>query len=151
MSNHYFQLLRERFPESILEGKVHSPKRVYLTVKKESLVEVAKFVFRVMDARFSTASAVDCLDRIEILYHFSLDSQDVFISLRVVIPRERPAVPSLSGVIKGAAWIEREMHELFGVNFEGHPRLNRLLLPEDWPENVYPLRKDNQDKDIGKG
>ncbi|HOJ39858.1 MAG TPA: NADH-quinone oxidoreductase subunit C, partial [bacterium] len=81
-------------------------------------------------------------NQFEILYHFSFDKEDVMVSLRVRLTRDNPEAPSLSGLIKGAAWIEREMHELFGINFVGHPGLKRLLLPEDWPEKVYPLRKE---------
>jgi Ni,Fe-hydrogenase III component G len=44
-------------------------------------------------------------------------------------------------MIKGAEFIEREMHDLLGIDFPGHPNLVRLILPEDWPDGVYPLRR----------
>jgi len=50
-------------------------------------------------------------------------------------------MPTATAFTDGALWIEREMHELLGVNFPGHPNLKKLLLPDDWPDGVYPLRK----------
>jgi NADH-quinone oxidoreductase subunit C len=62
------------------------------------------------------------------------------LTLKTRIPREPAVCPSLSGLFKGALWMERECYDLFGIRFEGHPDLRRLLLPEDW--EGYPLRKD---------
>jgi Ni,Fe-hydrogenase III component G len=56
-------------------------------------------------------------------------------------------VDSLASTIKGAAWIEREMHELLGIEFTGNQDLRRLLLSEEWPEGVYPLRRDYREWD----
>jgi NADH:ubiquinone oxidoreductase subunit C len=61
------------------------------------------------------------------------------LTLKTRVAREAPC-PSLTGLYRGALWMERECHELFGIRFEGHPDLRRLLLPEDW--EGYPLRKD---------
>ncbi len=135
--------LEENFSGRIKELRVHSEKRLYLSVGKEDLLPVAEFIFNSLNARFVTASAVDNLENMEIVYHFSLDKEDVMISLRVVLPRDNPVCPTLSGVVKAAAWIEREMHELFGIQFLQHPGLKHLLLPEDWPAGVYPLRKES--------
>jgi len=51
-------------------------------------------------------------------------------------------VDSIAPVIKGAEWIEREINELLGVTFKNHPDMKHLILPEDWPEGKYPLRRD---------
>ena len=83
----------------------------------------------------------------EILYHFSVEEIDLVISLRVTLPKTKLEITSLTSVFTAAHWIEREIHELLGINFVGHPKLKRLLLPEDWPEGVYPLRKDYQEWD----
>ena len=61
------------------------------------------------------------------------------LTLKTRVAREA-LCPSLTGLYRGALWMERECHELFGIRFEGHPDLRRLLLPEDW--EGYPLRKD---------
>jgi len=77
---------------------------------------------------------------LEVLYHFSAGA--AVITLRVRRPREIPAVPTLSDMIPIAEVFERELHEMFGVEIIGLRNINKLYLPEDWPDGVYPLRKD---------
>ncbi|NJL82215.1 MAG: NAD(P)H-quinone oxidoreductase subunit J [Chloroflexaceae bacterium] len=62
------------------------------------------------------------------------------VRLKVFLPRENPSVPSLYWLWKAADWQERETYDMFGIVFEGHPNLKRLLMPEDW--RGWPLRKD---------
>jgi len=88
---------------------------------------------------------VDNLDGMEILYHFSFDREDVIISLRVLLERENPIIESISSIIRGAINIEKEIYELLGIQFLHHPELKRFLLSEEYPDNVYPLRKDNRE------
>ena len=71
----------------------------------------------------------------------------MIVSLRVILPRDKLEIASLTGVFEGANWIEREINEMLGIKFTGHPELRRLLLPEDWPEGVYPLRRDYKEWD----
>ncbi len=66
------------------------------------------------------------------------------VVLQVRINREKPEVPSLAKMIPGAIVYERELKDLFGINPIGHPDIRRQAVPEDWPEGVYPLRKDVQ-------
>jgi Ni,Fe-hydrogenase III component G len=134
--------LNSRFKHDIVDLFDKSPKRVYMEIKPESLVPVSTRIFRDLKARFNIASAVDTRTHIEILYHFSLEDINLLVSLRVKLDRKRPSIDSLAPVFKGANWIEREMHEIMGIDFKGHPDLRRLLLPEEWPENVHPLRRD---------
>ncbi|MCU0552617.1 MAG: NAD(P)H-quinone oxidoreductase subunit J [Leptolyngbya sp. Prado105] len=62
------------------------------------------------------------------------------VRLKVFLPREDPRVPSVFWIWKGADWQERESFDMYGIVYEGHPNLKRLLMPEDWVG--YPLRKD---------
>ena len=80
----------------------------------------------------------------EILYHFSEDSTGKIYSLRVKVPKDDLKIDSLTSLIKGAEFIEREIFEMLGIEFTGHPNLTRLLLAEDWPEGIYPLRRDEK-------
>ena len=141
------QALKERFPEDIIDVFEKSAKRVYLEIKAEAIVQTAEYIFNELGARFNIASAVDGRNQMEILYHFTLEDINLVISLRVILPRTKLEIDSLTSVFTAAQWIEREIHELLGINFIGHPQLERLLLPEDWPEGVYPLRKDYQEWD----
>jgi NADH-quinone oxidoreductase subunit C len=90
---------------------------------------------------------VDTRFHLEVLYHFSVEALNLLVTLRVKLDKKAPRVDSLAPLIKGAAWIEREIHELLGIDFAGHPDLHRLLLSEEWPEGVYPLRQDYQEWD----
>jgi Ni,Fe-hydrogenase III component G len=139
--------LRERFDGSIVELFDKSAKRVYVEIKPEALVPVATHIFKERGARFHIASGVDTRRHIEVLYHFSIEDLNLLITVRVKLDKEDPRVDSLTSVFKGSAWIEREIHELLGVDFEGHPDLRRLLLAPEWPEGVYPLRRDYQEWD----
>lgn len=139
--------IRERFQDAILDLFDKSPKRVYIEIRPESLVTVATYIFRDLAARFHIASGLDARSHLEILYHFSIETINLLVSLRVKLDKKNPAIDSLAPVIKGANWIEREIHELLGVEFRGHPNLSRLLLAEEWPQGVYPLRQDYQEWD----
>ena len=144
--------IKDRFKDDIIDFFDRSPRRVYIEIKPESLVKVASYIFKELKARFNIASGVDTPTNTEILYHFSIEYMkpehlNVLISLRVKLDRDKPTVASLAPVFNGANWIEREMHDILGINFEGHPNLKNLLLPDDWPEGVYPLKRDYKEWD----
>jgi len=87
----------------------------------------------------STITAIDVGSEIEVIYHISLSG--ALVSLKVQTPKENPVLPTIVDLIPGAVLYEREVHDMLGVNFEGHPDLSPLILPDKWPEGVYPLRK----------
>ncbi|HON04814.1 MAG TPA: NADH-quinone oxidoreductase subunit C [Candidatus Ratteibacteria bacterium] len=138
------ETIKKRFSDRIINIKIHSDIRIYIEIDKKDLLDFAKFIFNDMDARFITATGVDNLDSMEVLYHFSIDREDVIVSLRVLLDREDPVIESLTPVVKGALNIEKEMYELLGIKFLNHPELKRFLLTEEYPEGVFPLRKDSQ-------
>ena len=138
------ETIKKRFSDRIINIKIHSDIRIYIEIDKNNLLDFGKFIFNDMDARFITATGVDNLDSMEVLYHFSIDREDVIVSLRVLLNREDPVIESLTPVVKGALNIEKEMYELLGIKFLNHPELKRFLLTEEYPEGVFPLRKDSQ-------
>ncbi|MBN2554793.1 MAG: NADH-quinone oxidoreductase subunit C [Anaerolineales bacterium] len=79
-------------------------------------------------------------NRMECLYHFCKDA--AVLGLRLELGRNAPVVPSVCGLIPSASFFERELSEMFGINVEGTPVPEKLFLPDDWPDGVYPLRKD---------
>lgn len=125
-----------------------SPHRVYLEVKKEEAAEILDYLFNELKARLSTATALDVREGVEILYHMALDEEGVMLSVRVLVPKPELKMDSVTPRVPSADWIEREIHEMLGVDFTGHPELKRFLLPDDWPEGVYPLRKSFSIKDL---
>ena len=119
----------------------NSSRRVYFTVKKEDIVATVKLLFKDLGLRFSIATGTDMPDCFEMLYHFSYDQEGEFYSVRVLIEdKKSPQIDSIAPLFPGAEWIEREIWEMLGINFKGHPNLKRLLLADDWPEGEYPLR-----------
>jgi len=92
--------------------------------------------------RFVIATGIDSDDCFEVLYHYSNDETGCMVTIKAFIrDREKPAIESITPFVPAAEWIEREIHDLLGINFENHPNLRRLILADDWPEGVYPLRK----------
>jgi NADH:ubiquinone oxidoreductase subunit C len=96
-------------------------------------------------ARWGFLTAITGLDdvkagELEVLYHFVNGSANV--NLRVRIPRDNAALPSVCGIIPAATFFERELSEMFGIQVMGTPNTDRLFLPDEWPTNAPPLRKD---------
>ncbi len=77
-----------------------------------------------------------------VLYHFA--EGGAVVTLRVTIPREQPAVPTIRHLAPVAGIYEQELSEVLGVTVLGAPPSGRLFLADDWPDDVYPLRKDFQ-------
>jgi Ni,Fe-hydrogenase III component G len=86
---------------------------------------------------------IDSDNYFEILYHFAYDELGLVITVKSLIrDKENPSTESIATFLPGAEWIEREMHDVAGVEFKNHPDMRRLILADDWPDGVYPLRKE---------
>jgi membrane-bound hydrogenase subunit beta len=88
-----------------------------------------------------TISAVDNSKTLELVYHLTGPHRTI-VSIAVELPRDVPEIASTSDFLPPAGIYERQIHDLLGIVFSGHPDLRRIILNEDWPENEYPLRKD---------
>jgi NADH-quinone oxidoreductase subunit C len=116
--------------------------RIYLLCEAENAYAVNKFLFEDLSLRFVIATGIDSDDCFEILYHFANDQTGTVVTVKAFIrDREKPAIESITPFVPAAEWIERELHDILGIDFENHPNLRRLILSDDWPEGVYPLRK----------
>lgn len=134
--------IKEKFGGAVLKIDRKNDRRVYIDIYPKDITSFTKFIFKDMGLRFNIASAVDDFDAMEILYHFADDKDGYVISVRAIIKEKGdPNIDTITTVTRAAWWIEREMHELFGIGFNGNSDLRRLLLPDDWPQGVYPLRK----------
>lgn len=118
-------------------------RRIYLLCESENAYSVNKFLFEDLALRFAIITGIDSDACFEILYHFSNDESGCVVTVKAFIrDREKPSIESIAPFLPGAEWIEREIHDLLGINFENHPNLRRLILADDWPDGVYPLRKE---------
>ena len=117
-----------------------------LVVPRSHLRRVSDFLCREPDLAFNFLSDISAVDRFpveprfELNYHLLSIQHRAVLRLRVRAHGNDPVVPSVTTVWTTANWHEREIFDLFGVRFEGHPDLRRILMPEDW--EGYPLRKD---------
>lgn len=147
--------LAARFGEKLtgFEEKTLQP---WSLVAAEAIAEVAAFCKSDPELAFDNLMCLSAVDfpkekppRMELVYHlFSYRHRHVHV-LKVYLPREEPKAPTVEGVWGAANWHEREAYDLFGILFEGHSDLRRILLPDDW--QGHPLRKDWQDPDFYNG
>jgi NADH-quinone oxidoreductase subunit C len=124
-------------------GAVEETAQGWAFVRPDRLVDVCRYVRdeREIDGRFlNNISVLDRYDYFEVVYHITSLSHNHELTLKVRTEREQPEVPSVSSVWMGAHLQEREIFDLMGVRFSGHPDLKRLLLWEGFPG--HPLRKD---------
>jgi NADH:ubiquinone oxidoreductase subunit C len=140
--------LTSRFGEDKIKVIYARPLRIKIGVSSSDIIEVASFIREALS--FDHAEAVTGTDypkdnQIELLYHLGSYSRDDLashiLSLSTRINRNDARSPSLINIFKSVEFHERETFEMLGVYFEGHPRNERFLLPEDWAD-IPPLRKD---------
>lgn len=117
-----------------------------LVVPRSHLIRVAAFLQGEPDLAFNFLSDVSCIDRFpveprfELNYHLLSIPHRAVLRLRVRAHGNDSVVPSVTPIWTTANWHEREIFDLFGVRFEGHPDMRRILMPDDW--DGFPLRKD---------
>jgi len=156
------QVLQSRFGSHVSGGdlEVLDP---WIQVGSSGLVEVCTYLRDDPQLRFDMLNCITAVDYFEpdpkkagktgwdphlaLVYHLSSISLKHTLVLKVILPRwkdgvegELPEVPTVSAIWRTADWHEREVYDLSGVRFIGHPNLRRILCPEDWVG--YPLRKD---------
>jgi NADH-quinone oxidoreductase subunit C len=137
--------IREQFPDAVAEAflAVDVPT---ITIAREQIEPVAGFLKAELGYLLpACASGVDRIEQFEVVYHLMSPETNQLFGLKVKLPKDDPRMPTLTGVWKGVDWHEREIFDLLGVIFDGHPDLRRILLPDDW--EGHPLRKDFKEID----
>jgi len=133
-------LIQERFPH--IAVNVPRDRRVMVYIPERHLIDVLGFLHEQGVVHVSTISVVDQIHAklFEILYHLSWENNE--ITVRTEIPRDDPVIPTVTPILPGALTYEREIQDLFGIRVRDIPDSRRIVLPDDWPEGVFPLRKD---------
>jgi len=127
--------------DKVLEIANPSLRRIFLKVDHKDLVPAVEVLKNSLGyAYLATISGLDNGENFEIIYHFGKPSSQ--LNLRILIPKAHPHVESICAVIPGAILYERELQDMFGLVVDRIPDPRRLVLPDDWPEGNYPLRKD---------
>jgi NADH-quinone oxidoreductase subunit C len=133
--------LKERFGAEVLEFRGD----ISLVIQPGKVIQVCQalrdeFGFEVLAAQTAVDYWPEQKPRFHVIYQFYSLAHNVRIGLRVPLNGNAPALPTLEGVYPNANWHEREIWDMFGIHFEGHSDLRRILMPEDW--EGHPLRKD---------
>ncbi len=146
-----YEKIKEQFPDGVA-SIVECPGDPYCILKKEALVAACRWLKTDPGMQFELLSSVGGVDDTKefwVVYHLTSIARNQRAVLKVAAGRETPSVPSVVSVWKAADWHERETYDMYGIRFEGHPDLRRILLPEDWPG--FPLRKDYEFPDEYQG
>ncbi len=148
--------LKSRFPEFVKEGKIDRTCRITIAFDKDHFVEVAKFVRD--ELGFDHAIGISGVDypthkKVEVLYFLASftkpDIQDIMLMLKAELPRENPTIASAVPIWESAHFHEREVYEMFGVKFDGHPDLRKLLTLDNW-DGPPPMLKDLKFPEMGQ-
>ncbi|MBM4121016.1 MAG: NADH dehydrogenase (quinone) subunit D [Nitrospira sp.] len=142
------ETLKAKFPEAVLSVQ-EDRERAELSVRvaADRIPDVATFLHDDPAAAFDhitdicSADYPDEAERFEVIYHFLSLPHGTRIRLKARVTEDDPTIPSVTGIWKGANFLEREVYDLMGIKFSGHPDLRRILMPEDYDEG-HPLRKD---------
>jgi len=114
---------------------------VSLETSKNKIKEVIKYTLTQSKyTHLITITGIDHIEEIELCYHMTNGPQ--IITLRTRLPYSDLSIPTITDLSPGASLYEREVHDLFGIIFEGHTNLAPLLLPDDWPKEIHPLKKE---------
>jgi NADH-quinone oxidoreductase subunit C len=138
--------IREKFPEETLDIREFRG-QISVTLKKVRIRDICRYLHDDPDIFLDylvDLCGVDYLGkkdvRFEVVYHLYSIKHRHAIRLKAEVPEDDPSIDSVMPVWAGVNWHERECYDMFGIIFEGHPDLRRILLPEDW--EGHPLRKD---------
>jgi NADH-quinone oxidoreductase subunit C len=139
-----FARLEKQFSGKVRDFKGDVPEP-YLLVEPDAIIEVCRFLRDDTELKFEVLSDQTGVDwpkeeKIQLVYHLYSYTSRHQIVLKVDLPRDNAKIVTVENIWKIANWFEREIFDLFGVIFEGHSDLRRILLPEDWVG--HPLRKD---------
>lgn len=135
-------VIREHFPDEIIA--VESPYG-FLTVnlKAGKIIEIIKFLYEKEKYQYLTTLCgihFPETKTIQVMYQLHKLTENKRIRLKIALPEEKPSVPTLTTVFPAANWMERETYDFFGVIFEGHPNLIRILNVEEMI--IFPMRKE---------
>jgi Ni,Fe-hydrogenase III component G len=156
IENKIVESAKAKLGDALTDSKIERPRRVYLTFKRESILDAVSFLKKEFSGtHVSTITGLEAEESFEILYHIAtrpkgLGEQEIEVTVRALLPKDDPKISSITPVLPGAVLYEREVHDLVGIIFEGHPALTKLVLPDDWPDDLYPLRKEKDVHEVKK-
>lgn len=137
--------LQTNFGKEIIEVREPVRGKIYLSIPKTAVVKLSRYISNELEGRFVISVGTDTRsisNDYTVSHIFSLDKEKIFISLQVHVENDDLTIDSITPLIPGANWAEREVYDMVGIHPKGHPDPRRLILADDWPDGVYPLRRD---------
>lgn len=148
--NEIVRKIKHLIGKNVLECEVSRLRRIFILINKKVFMKTIRYLTKKMGfSHLSTITGADVGKEIEVIYHLNRGGK-IELSLKIRVVKDKPVLPTITNIIPGATLYEREVHDLLGVIFEGHPDLSPIVLPEGWPSNVYPLRNEWTIKKIQK-
>lgn len=118
------------------DEKIDKYSRVFVRLKPQHIRPVTRLLVENLDGRLVAISANDeGIHGFDLVYHFDFSHQEkgLHLALKVRLPRKKPVIDSITEIAWSANWAERELMDLLGISFEGHPDPRKLFLPYAWP------------------
>ncbi|UCH34323.1 MAG: NADH-quinone oxidoreductase subunit C [Armatimonadota bacterium] len=137
--------IKQRAGGAFVEAYEPVERKLYVKLRKDAVRPMADYLFNEAGARFLITSGTDRRDALgtfEINHIFAMDEEHGYVCLLAEVHPDDAKIDSITPVVPGAGWSEREFRDVIGVDPVGHPDPRRLVLADDWPEGVHPLRKD---------
>ncbi len=144
-SQQVIEQMRQKFGDGLRKVEEPAPGAIYLTVDKDLIQRACRHLQEELGARFVISAGIDRRPKegcLSVTHIFSRDKDKQFVSVRADVSENGAEVEAITPWVTGANWSERECQDLLGIKANGHPDPRRLVLPDDWPEGVHPLRKD---------
>lgn len=133
--------IKELLGDRASEIKMQRARSIFVTVKAEDYKDsIRSVVEKYGITHISTITGADSGQTVDVMPHLS--HAGVKITFKAAVPKTAAEIDTLTDILPGAVMYEREIHDLLGVKFNEHPNLARLVLSDDWPSDVYPLRKE---------
>ena len=127
------------FPEESFKSP--RKRRIFLDVGSDKIIEVIKYLKDKGFISLCTITGLDTGSAFQAIYHLA-DNEGCLINLKLNISKEKPLIQSVTSIFEGAVFYERELKDMLGIEVEGVPPGRRYPLPDGWPEDQHPLRKD---------
>ena len=143
--------LRKKFPGSIVETEEMPAD--FIPINQKNWAEIAAFLRDDPDLRFDSLQCITGVDLgeegMDVRYNFHSMTHLHKIEIRISVDSENPRIPSIEQIWRVGDWFEREVYDMYGIIFDGHRDLRRILLPDDW--EGWPLRKDYETQETFHG
>lgn len=143
------KLIQQKFPDSLSD----SLNEEFIGVKREKWIEVAEYIKSNSDIYIDSLQCITGIDLgnniLQSRYNFHSMRHGTLIEIRISVTRDSPNIPSIEKIWRIGDWFERETYDMYGIIYDGHRDLRRMLLPEDW--EGYPLRKDYEEQETYHG